>query len=83
MSTEFRKLNGERLALKQELKTLEIRAENHIITIRDKVDPLIEWDEIEVDHAYQAMKSLKILVKSARDIKEKIEKINQRIGPDE
>ncbi len=80
MASEHIKLRGLRLDYQQQLKTLEIRAENHIITIRDKVDPLIDWDEIEIEHAEQAMISLKHLIRQAREIREKIEEINNRIG---
>jgi hypothetical protein len=80
---EVIKLRGARLDYRQQLKVLEYRAENHIMTIRDKLDPLIEWDEIEIDHAEQAMISLKVILKQANDIREKIEDINRRIGADE
>jgi hypothetical protein len=69
-----------RLDLKRELKTLEIRADNHIINIRNKIDPLLDFDEIEIDHAEQSVISLKVIIKEAQKIRERILKINNQIG---
>lgn len=80
MSSEFNKLRGERLQLKQDLKTLEIRADNHIINIRNKVDPLLDFDEIEIDHAEQSIISLRVIVKEAKKIKSRLNKISDLIG---
>lgn len=80
MSSEFRKLRGMRMDLQRELKTLEIRADNHIINIRNKIDPLLDFDEIEIDHAEQSVISLKVIIKEAQKIQERIRKINDQIG---
>lgn len=80
MSSEFRKLRGERMQLEQDLKTLEIRADNHIINIRNKVDPLLDFDEIEIEHAEQSIISLKVILKEAKKIKARLEKISNLIG---
>jgi hypothetical protein len=66
--------------LQRELKTLEIRADNHIINIRNKIDPLLDFDEIEIDHAEQSVISLKVIIKEAQKIRERILKINNQIG---
>ncbi|WP_020403750.1 hypothetical protein [Gracilimonas tropica] len=80
MSSEFRKLRGERMQLKQDLKTLEIRADNHIINIRNKIDPLLDFDEIEIDHAEQSVISLKVIITEAKKIRERLDKISKLIG---
>ncbi|MEX1120869.1 MAG: hypothetical protein WED82_01960 [Balneolales bacterium] len=80
MSTEFIQLRGHRLELKRQLKSLEIRADNHIITVRNKIDPLLDFHEIEIDHAEQALISLKVIIKEAREIQSRIRKINGQIG---
>lgn len=80
MSSEYRKLRGMRMDLQRELKTLEIRADNHIINIRNKIDPLLDFDEIEIDHAEQSVISLKVIIKEAQKIRERILKINNQIG---
>jgi len=78
--SEFRKLNGMKLEAEQKIKELEIRADNHIMTIRTLIDPLLDFKEMEVDRAEQAMKSLKVLHTKIKTELETIRKIKERIG---
>lgn len=78
--SEFSKLRGMRLEAEQEIKKLSYRAENHIITIRDLTDPLIDFTEIEIERAEQAMTSLKVIINNAKAEQKKIKEIDSRIG---
>ena len=79
-SSERIKLLGHKAELEQRLEELETRAANHIITVRDTVDPYEDFTRIEVERAEQAMISLKALVLQARQKKEALEKIKKDLG---
>ncbi|MEQ8577574.1 MAG: hypothetical protein RIC57_03530 [Balneola sp.] len=78
--SEFSKLRGMKLEAEAEIKKLNFRAENHIITIRDLTDPLIHFTDIEIERAEQAMTSLKVIINNAKAEQKKIAEIEQRIG---
>ncbi len=78
--SEFSKLRGMRLEAEQAIRKLSYRAENHIITIRDLTDPLIDFTDIEIERAEQAMTSLKVIITNAKAEQKKIEEIKSRIG---
>ncbi len=78
--TEYSKLRGMKLEAEAAIKELSFRAENHIITIRDLTDPLIEFTDIEIERAEQAMMSLKVIINNAKAEQKKITEIEQRIG---
>lgn len=80
MANERIKLTGRRAEILEKLREFETRGANHIITIRDLVDPYEEFTELEVDRAEQAMISLKVLVEEAKKLKEQLEKINKALG---
>lgn len=80
MSSERIKLTGRRAELRQKLDELETRGANHMITIRDLVDPFEEFTSLEVKRAEQAMISLRTLVLEARKIKVQIDQINRELG---
>ena len=78
--SEYSKLRGMKLEAEQHIKKLGYRAENHIITIRDLTDPLIDFMDIEIERAEEAMTSLKVIISNAKAEKKKIEDIKARIG---
>lgn len=79
-ASERMKLQGRRSELRGELVQLEARAENHMITIRDLIDPLEDWMDLEVLRAEQAMISLRVIVQQGQEIRDKIKKINKSLG---
>lgn len=83
-NSERIKLQGRKAELKQKLDELETRAENHMITIRSLIDPLAvdTFTDLEVKRAEQAMISLKVLVKKARDKKKKLKEVKEALGED-
>lgn len=74
------KLRGRRAEIKEELAELEVRADNHIRTIRDLVDPYELFTQLKTKQAYQAMKSLDIIVESAKKLESQLEQINKELG---
>lgn len=80
MSSERIKLQGRRAELKEELQELDYRADNHISTIRDLIDPFTNFTELETDRAKQAMTSLDIIVKRAKEVKKQIAQISAELG---
>ncbi len=79
-NSERIKLQGRKAELTLEIQELETRADNHIITIRDLIDPYEDFTDIEVDRAEQAMISLKVLVKAAQEKKDMLQKIKKDLG---
>ncbi len=79
-NSERIKLQGRKAELEQEIQELEIRGANHIITIRDLIDPYEEFSKLEVERAEQAMISLKVLVTQAKEKEEMLEKIKKDLG---
>jgi len=73
------KLQGRAAELREKLKEYEIRAQNHVITIRDVVDPLDDIIDYETERAEQAMISLKVLVAKSREAAEKLKKIDKAL----
>jgi len=73
------KLQGRAAELREKLKEYEIRAQNHVITIRDVVDPLDDIIDYEIERAEQAMISLKVLVAKSREAAEKLKKIDKAL----
>jgi len=67
--------------LKDELKQLELKADNYIITIREKLNPY-EDDlcNLDIDHALSAMTDLKKVWLEAKERKEKIAKIEKELS---
>ena len=81
-ANEFTRLAGLRLGYKKDLKKLEYRAENHIMSINNNMDPLIDWEDIKISHVEQSVISLKVILNQAKELREKISKIDDKIGPD-
>jgi len=71
--SEILLLKGRLSLLKEELKQLELKADNYIITIREKLDPY-EDDlcALDITHALSAMNDLKKVWLEAKEKKEKI-----------
>lgn len=74
------KLLGRKAELKDKLEELELRAENHIITIRNLVDPFERFDKLKTKQALQAMKSLDSLVSQALEAREQLERVLEELG---
>jgi len=80
MAEERIKLLGHKAELEEEIQELETRGANHIITIRDLIDPYEEFTGLQVKRAEQAMISLKTLVLKAREKAEMLNKIKKDLG---
>lgn len=78
--TEKLKLQGRRAELKEKIEDLQFRAENHIMTIRNLVDPYENFYNLKTKQALQAMKSLDIIVDQAKEAKAQLDKINTELG---
>lgn len=79
-NSERIKLQGRKAELTEEIKELETRGSNHLITIRDLIDPYEDFIALEVERAEQAMISLKVLVTQAREKKELLDKVKKDLG---
>ncbi len=68
---------------KEKLKKLFIRADNHIITIRSTVDPLMydkDFTEIPLERAKLAMDDLYEIWCEAKELKEQIKKLEGELN---
>lgn len=74
------KLQGRKAEIQQEIEELKTRGDNHIITIRDLIDPYEVFTSLEVARAEQAMISLKVLVLQAKEKEETLQKIKRDLG---
>lgn len=74
------KLRGRAAELRENLQEFETRAQNHIITIRNLIDPYEDLPDLEVERAEQAMISLKVLVTKAREAKKTLAKIDKDLN---
>lgn len=74
------KLQGRAAELRQKLRSLDTRAQNHIITIRDLIDPYESTADLEVERAQEAMTSLKIIVEQMREAQQTLSSIDKELG---
>ena len=79
-NSERIKLQGRKAELKQEITDLKTRGANHIITVRDLIDPYEDFTALEVERAEHAMISLKYLVTQAQEKESMLQKIKKDLG---
>lgn len=80
MSDERIKLRGRAAELRDNLRTVKTRADNHIITIRSLIDPLDDIEDMAIERAEQAMISLKVLAEQAKEYRKKLERIEELLN---
>ncbi|HOW51765.1 MAG TPA: hypothetical protein PLV42_06950 [bacterium] len=80
MNEERMQLKGQLATEREKKRTLELRAQSHIIVIRNKISPFINVDELDTDTAQVSMNELDETVKELRAVNEKIKKLEEALN---
>lgn len=76
MNSERTLIKGRLSDINQQLEELELQADNLVLTIRQKIDPLLDFNEMDIRRAHRAMNDLAALdaeAKAKRELKAKLE----------
>ena len=76
MSNERTLMKGRLADVKQQLENIELEADNLVLTVRQKIDPLLNFEEMDIRRAHNAMNNLAALdveAKAKRELKAKLE----------
>ncbi|MCU7494757.1 MAG: hypothetical protein HF314_12050 [Ignavibacteria bacterium] len=79
--SEILLLKAKLAAKKQELEELKLKVENHVITIRELLDPYLDdFLDIEIDQASVAFQDLTRLISEGLQLKKTIHKMEHDLN---
>lgn len=61
MSNERTLMKGRLADTEQQLENIELEADNLVLTVRQKIDPLLNLEEMDIKRAHNAMNNLAAL----------------------
>jgi len=80
MNNERLIFKGQLAELQQRYDQIELKAENLFILIREKLNPIVEFEQIETDNLLTMIQEFRALQLEARDIDKKITTLKEHLG---
>lgn len=77
------KMQGRKVEKRRKLKDLELKADNLVSSLRERIDPFEHWLELHTEQAQVAMLELHKVVLEGKRIQIDIRKLEKALGEDE